>query len=277
MTAPGGQRFIGWPTGYGTPPACSTAAGRPTTPGTVTVPGDGIYTVWAQGYLGYQRCLTAVTTVIVDNGAPAVSLSTAKVLPHRQARDLQWSVSDKVSGVAGVDVKVLRNGKKIWSGHTAAPAPSPSPASSGSIYQLLVTARDKAGNTKTAKHSLSVAYDDKSFSFSKGWSRVGSHAAFGGKLVTSAKTGATAHLKAYGSTFSLLTTTCATCGIVEVFVDGKHVHDISLFSKASKPQRAVKVFSSSLTKVRSLTLVVKGAKAPGGKGMVVNVDGLLAL
>jgi hypothetical protein len=274
VTAPGGQTFVGWATGTGTPPACSTATGRPTTPATVSVPSDGVYTVWAEGYLGYHRCLTAVTTVVVDNGAPSVSESAKASSTSGKHVTYKWGVADKLSGVAGVNASVLRNGKKIWSGHTAGSGSITLKGQLGSSYQLVVTATDKAGNTKTAKHSVAVAYDDKSFRFSSGWARVSSHAAFGAK---SAKTGATAHLKAYGSTFSLLTTTCSTCGIVEVFVDGKHVHDISLFSKSSKPQHAVKLFSSSTIKVRSLTLVVKGAKAKGSKGVVINVDGLLAL
>jgi kumamolisin len=277
VTAPGGQSFIGWATGTGTPPACSTATGRPTTPASVTVPADGVYTVWAEGYLGYQRCVTGVTTVVVDNGAPAVSLSAKASSTSGKHVKYSWAVSDKLSGVSGVDASVLRNGKKIWSGHTAGSGTITLKGQLGSSYQLVVAATDNVGNATTAKHLLAVAYDDKSFTFSTGWSRVTSHAAFGGKLVKSAKPGATAHLKAYGSTFSLLTTTCSTCGIVEVFVDGRHVHDISLFSKGSKPQRAVKLFTSSSAKLRSITLVVKGTKAPGGKGVTLNVDGLLAL
>lgn len=277
VTAPGGQSFVGWATGTGTPPACTNDTGRPATPPSVTVPGDGVYTVWAQGYLGYQRCLTAVTTVVVDTGAPTVSVSAKASSASGKHVTYSWGVADTLSGVVGVDASVLRNGKKIWSGHTAGSGSVTLKGQLGSSYQLVVAATDNAGNAKTAKHSLSVAYDDKSFSFAGGWTRVNSHAAFGGKLAKSAKAGATAHVKAYGSSFSLLTTTCSTCGIVEVFIDGHHVHDISLYSKGSKPQHAVKIFSSSSVKLRSITLVVKGSKAPHSKGVVINVDGLIAL
>ena len=277
VTAPGAQSFIGWATGTGTPPACTTVTGRPLTPPAVTVPADGVYTVWAEGYLGFQRCLAAVTTVVVDNGAPAVTASVTKSSASGKHVTFTWAASDQLSGVAGVDVSVLRNGKKIWAGHTAGAGSVSLAGKLGSSYEVVATASDNAGNTATVKHTLGVAYDDKSFKLSKGWTRVGSHAAFGGKLVKSATAGATAHLKAYGATFSLLTTTCPTCGIVEVFIDGHHVHDISLFSKGTKPQTAVKVFSSSKTTLRSITLVVKGTKAHGSKGVVINVDGLLAL
>ncbi|MDX6210040.1 MAG: kumamolisin, partial [Frankiales bacterium] len=75
VSTPGHQSFVSWATGYGTPPACTNDAGKPTTPAPVTVASDGVYTVWAQGYLGYQRCLTGVTTVAVDGAAPAVSVA----------------------------------------------------------------------------------------------------------------------------------------------------------------------------------------------------------
>jgi kumamolisin len=276
VTAPGGQTFLSWATGYGTPPTCTNNSGKPAAPAPVTVPSDGVYTVWAQGYLSYQRCLTAVTTVVVDGAAPTVSVTAKASSSTGKTVQYGWAVSDPTSGVGNVLATVLRNGKVVWSATTAGSSTVTLKGQLGSIYQLVVVATDKAGNASTAKKALSVAYDDKSFKLSTGWSRVRSHAAFGGTLVKSAKTGATARVKAYGSSFAFLTTTCSTCGIVGVFVDGKHLRDISLFSKATKAQVVVNLASYHQAKAHTIVLVVRGAKAQKSKGKVVNVDGLLA-
>jgi hypothetical protein len=276
VSIPGGQAFVSWATGYGTPPACTNKDGKPTTPAPVTVPSDGVYTVWAQGYLGYQRCLTGVTTVVVDGAAPAVSLAAKASSATGRTVTYSWAVSDKTSGLGSVAVSVLRNGRTIWTGDPAGSGSVTLKGRLGSSYQLVVTARDKAGNRTAANKTLPVPYDDKSFKLSTGWSRVRSHAAFGGTLVKSAKTGATARVKAYGSSFSLLTTTCATCGIVQVFVDGKHVRDISLYSKRSKSQVAVRMASYQQAKARTIVLKIRGKKASKSKGVVINLDGLVA-
>jgi hypothetical protein len=172
---------------------------------------------------------------------------------------------------------VLRNGRKIWDGASNGSGAITLKGQLGSIYQLVVVATDKAGNPTTAAKSLTVAYDDRGFRLSKGWSRVSSGSAFGGTLATSAKSGATARLSAYGSTFSLLTRTCPTCGVVEVFVGGKHVRDLSLYAKQTNPHVTLKLASFSTVNVRSITLVVKGAKGRQSKRINVNLDGLLAV
>jgi hypothetical protein len=277
VTNPGGQQFLSWQTGFGTPPACSNNAGKAATPADVVVPKDGVYTIYAVGYLGYQRCLIGTATTIVDNSPPAASANITKSSPSGKTVTYSWAVSDKLSGVGSISTRLLRNGKLISTGHPLGSGKVVIKGKLGSVYQLVVTAADKLGNTITAKHSMSVAYDDRSFTLvGKGWKRVNSHAAFGGQLVTSAKAGTTAHLKVYGQNVYLLTTTCSTCGIVGVYVNGKHLHDISLYTKGSHPQNAVKIATFGSAALRSITLLVKGTKASGSKGVTVSLDGLLA-
>jgi kumamolisin len=277
VRARAGQDFLAWATGTGSPPACGTDLDLPAAPAAVVVPKDGVYQLWAQGYLGYQRCLTGTTTVVVDHVAPGISLRARASSPAGRTVAYSWAVSDAVSGVRSVNASVLRNGKPIWSGHSTGAGRVTLKGRLGSSYQLVVSARDKAGNLATSKRVLGVSYDDQSFRFSGGWSRATSHAAFGGRLVTSTRAGAAARAKAYGSTFSLLTTTCASCGIAEVFVDGRHVRDVSLYSRSYRPQSLVRLASFGSARLRSVVLVVKGAKAARSKGVVVNVDGLLAV
>ena len=272
-----GQTVIAWASGSGTPPVCSSADGKSATPPAVTLPKDGAQSIWVQGYLSQHRCITGLATTTVDTTGPVLAFA-AKTSPGAKAFTFSWTAHDALSAVGTTAAHLLRNGKRIWTGATVAGAAGALVHSRqpGSVYQLVVTATDALGNASTSSTSYSVPYDDKSLTFSKGWRRVTSKAALGGKIVTSATKGATAHLKAYGSTYSLLTTTGPTSGVVEVFVNGKHQRDLSLYAKKSAPQHLVKLASFGSAAARTITLVVKGAKGAGSKGVVVNIDGVLA-
>lgn len=275
VTVTGGQSFLAWGTGVGTPPPCTTAVGKPTTPAAVPVPSDGTYTVWAQGYVSNTRCLTATATAVVDGQAPSVVATATQSAKTKQIA-FSWTVADAVSGPGTTTAYVLRNGKRVWTGSTEGSGKIVLKRQAGSLYQVVVTGSDKAGHLSKVAKALSVPYDDTSLTFGKGWKRVTSKAALGGRIATSSTKGAAAHLKAYGRTYSLLTTTGPTSGIVEVFVNGKHLRNVSLYSKRSSPQRLVKLGSFGSAAVRSITLVVTGNKGPAAKGSVVNVDGLVA-
>jgi hypothetical protein len=238
------------------------------------VPHDGSYTIWAEGFVGYKRCLVGRTYVTVDSTGPVVSLSARTV--SSTVASYAWKVSDKGSGVAKVSAYVLRNGVKIWGATVGAAGQVSLPRTNGSLYQLVVGARDGLGNVRNVKRSLSVPYDDRSFTFSAGWSSLKSQTAFLGGLTRSSTSGAKARLKAYGSHFSLLTTTCPTCGIVAVWVDGKHIRDVSLYSPVNHPLVRTSLAAFTSTKERSIVLVVKGAKVAHSHGKAVLVDGLVA-
>ncbi len=270
----GGQHFVKWRTGYGNAPACGTIVGKSAALPAVKVPADGNVTVWVEGYLGYQRCLVGRAHVFVDSHGPAIAL-TARANSATSAT-YAWKVSDSGSGVTKVVATVLRNGKKVWGATVGVTGQVTLPRRLGSVYQLLVGARDGLGNTHNVTKVLSAPYDDKSLTFSPGWSRILSKPAFQGSLMKSVKTGATARIKAYGSHFALLTTTCANCGIVAVWVDGKHVRDVSLYSAISHPVSRIALAGFSSYKIRSIVLKVTGTKAARSSGKAVHVDGLVA-
>jgi hypothetical protein len=71
VTAPAGQTFIAWTTGFGNPPAaCGTPTGQPSSPAAVTVPTDGSFRIWAVGYVGAKHCFIVSTTTVVNTGSP---------------------------------------------------------------------------------------------------------------------------------------------------------------------------------------------------------------
>jgi hypothetical protein len=274
VTAAAGQAFIGWSSGVGTPPAC-TGATSTTPPTSVTVPGDGPFVVWVEGYLAKSRCLLAEASTTVDTVKPSVVPAAHASSQTAKKVTFSWKAADRGSGVASVAVTVLRNGKAIWSGTTAGSSSVTLKGQLGSVYRIKVTAVDRAGNTTQVSKGLDVAYDDHSLTLSKGWKRVKSHAAFGGSLVSASTKGAKAKVTAYGTTYSLITTLCKDCGVVQVYVNGKHYRDINLYSKASRAQRVVKLLTTGSARRRTITFVVKGGNAAKGRGTTVLLDGLL--
>ena len=350
VTAPAGQTFIAWSTGYGNPPAtCGTSAGGKPTAQPVIVPSDGSYRIWAVGYVGDQHCFIVSTTTVVNTGAtpppttspptttapvvtttppvvtttspappttappvvtitpvaqptpvtttrpviaptapvtplsdvtpPSVSLSARQTSLGTAAVSYTWQATDGTgSGVGAVAATVFRDGKPIWTAPVKATASLTLTAVAGHTYRMGIVATDIAGNTAGfASNSVRLPYDDRSFKVSKGWARSSSHAAFDGSYVRSARPGASASITALGRTFSLLTSTGPADGIVAVYVDGKHVRDLSLYSKSTRTDVAVVLARFSSAKSHRITLLVKGKRAAQGKGMAVVVDGLLAL
>jgi hypothetical protein len=275
VAVPGNQTIVKWATGYGTPPACGNSAGKPATPAAVTVPTDGAFTIWALGYTSYQYCLVGTATTTVDTTGPAVTLGAKASSATAKKVTWSWSTTDAVSGVASVAASVLRNGKTVWSGQRAGSGSIVLPGKLGSVYQLVVVAKDHVGNATTATRNLSVAFDDRSFTLTGAWSRANSHVAFGGSVITSVTKGAAAHLSPYGTTFTLLTRTCSTCGVVGIYVDGHHLRDVSLYSKATKAV-SLKLDTFKVAKAHKFVLVVRGTKPPHSNGKAVYIDGLLA-
>ena len=276
VVVPGGQTIQRWATGYGTPPACGNSAGKPTTLTAVTVPADGHYTIWVEAYTSYQTCLIASAATTVDTTGPVAVLTAAATNATGTKVKYGWVLTDVPAGVASVSVTVLRNGVPVWSTASAATGTVVLPGKPGSIYRLVVVGKDTLGNTSTTARNVSVAFDDRSFHLTGKWSRIHSKSAYGGVVATAALKGAVARITAYGSTFTLMTRTCATCGVLGIYVDGKHLRDISLYSKVTKPSVVVKLTTVAVLKAHKIMLVVRGTKPPHSTGSSVFVDGLLA-
>ncbi|MDX6212854.1 MAG: kumamolisin [Frankiales bacterium] len=320
VSAPAGQTFVAWTTGYGNPPsACGSSAGQPLAPASVTVPADGSYRIWAEGYVGDRHCFIVSTTTVVTTvtptppttppastppattppvvvGQPVITPTTPAapdpdvtpptvVLSARQtslgtaAVSYSWRVSDgSGSGVDTVAATVFRDNKPVWTGQVKPSASLTLSGRAGHSYRLAILAVDVAGNTAGfASNTVRLPYDDRSFTVSKGWSRASSRAAFDGSYVTSARSGASASITAAGKTYSLLTRTGPGEGIVGVYVDGRHVRDLTLYSKTSRSHVVVVLARFGTVKSHRITLLVKGKRPAHGKGVTVAVDGLLAL
>ena len=352
VTVPAGQTFIAWQTGSGTPPkACATSASKPKTPAAVQVTGDGTWTIWAAGYVGYQHCFIVSTTTVVsghtvtpppvttspapvttsaaprttappgtvsatptpvrttlpvlpvvsptdppltqappaiappsqtritsDVTPPAVVLSARQTSPARTALSYSWQATDTAgSGIQSVAATVFRDGKPIWTAAVPSDSSLQLTGVPGHAYRLGVVAVDEAGNVAGfTSNVVHLPYDDRAFRFAKSWHRTTSRNAFGGSYVRSATTGTTASITATGSSYTLLTSTGPADGVVAVYVDGKHVRDVSLYSKATRTFVQVTLARFRTAGKHRITLLVKGTKAPHAKGTTVVIDGLVA-
>ena len=272
----GGQSIQRWATGYGTPPACGSAADKPTTVSPVTVPTDGPFQIWVEGYTGPQTCLTSSASTTVDTVGPAAVLKAKASSPTGGRITFGWTLTDAVSGIAGSSITVVRNGVPVWSTASGASGSVVLQGKPASIYQLVVVGRDGVGNTSTTTDNLSVAVDDRGFALHGKWSRVKSRSAFGGVVATATAKAASARVTVYGSTFSLLTRTCPTCGVLGVYIDGRHLRDVNLYSKATRASVTVRLTTTTAVKAHKIVLVVRGKRPAHSKGSAVYVDGLLA-
>ena len=172
---------------------------------------------------------------------------------------------------------VFRDGRPVWTQSVSASSSLTLAGVAGHLYRLGVVAVDVAGNTAGfASNSVRLPYDDRSFSLSKGWSRASSRTAFDGSVLRSARQGASATLRTSGQAFALLTSTGPADGIVGVYVDGRHVRDLSLYSKTAHADVAITLARFRTAGVHRITLLVKGEPAARSKGAMVVVDGLLA-
>jgi hypothetical protein len=210
---------------------------------------------------------------------PTVSLSARQTSLGTAVVSYRWQATDgSGSGIGSVAATVFRDGKPIWTQQVKASASITLTGVAGHLYRLGVVAADVSGNAAGfASNSVRLPYDDRSFKVSKGWSRASSRTAFDGSYVRSARPGASASMTAVGRTFSLLTSTGPADGIVAVYLDGKHVRDLSLYSKSSRAHVTVVLARFATAKSHRITLLVKGKRAAHGKGSTVAVDGLLAL
>jgi hypothetical protein len=213
--------------------------------------------------------------VTTDVTPPSVTVSVKSTVLAAPTLSFGWRTSDP-SGVSSVRVTVYRDGRPVASRQGAAAGTWKYVGDPAHAYRLGLVAVDSAGNIGGASSSVvRLPYDDRSFATGKGWTRASSRTAFDGSYLKASEAGATATVRVRGTSFGLLTSTGPADGIVAVFVDGKHVRDVSLYSKASHPGVTVVLARFHKAGAHRITLVVKGKRVPHSKGSQVDLDGLI--
>lgn len=213
-------------------------------------------------------------TVTVDATAPKATtpkpaLRTGLSLEgtstsQRLLMSIGWTGTDAGSGIASYDVQRSYDGGTYLTIASATTATSTNwTMTPGHTYRFRVRARDKAGNVGawTTAYTWSAALTQNSSSsvtYAGAWATASGASSSGGSVRASTAAGATASLAFSGRAIGLVSTLCASCGAVQVWVDGLLAATVNT-NAASATYRRV-VFSKGWSSYASHTikLVVVG-------------------
>jgi hypothetical protein len=209
------------------------------------VDGQHVFTVDATTSTGLHKEYSYVWSV--DTVAPTVHL-TAPAVPFTLAHQttVAWTSADNPGGSAVAYVRVRYRSAGYGGGFGSWVYPSRwQRAVFGSItafglvggndYCYEVQAVDNAGNTSawTAPHCIDVPLDDIVLA-SSGWTRHTGSQWWNGTVTATTRAGATlSEYHAELDRVAVLATTCASCGVVGVYVNGVSVGVVNLHASST--------------------------------------------
>jgi hypothetical protein len=157
---------------------------------------------------------------------------------------LSWTGSDAASGIARYDLEQSTSG-----GAFTAVSPSPGASKSltrslapGGDYAFRVRAVDRAGNVGPWMVGRTFPLDllqESSVTFGGTWTSESLGSASGGAVTYTTSLDATATLDFLGRRVAWVAPTGPTRGSVEVYLDGKSVGTVSLYSSAPASRKLV--------------------------------------
>jgi len=216
---------------------------------------------------------------LADAIAPTVAVSTPPLATLRATQTINWNGHDSGTGVANYDLRLSTstyatalsawNYPAAWQ-HTNKKTTTLS-LGFGSNYCFQARARDAAGNTSpwSILRCVARALDDRSMRASVKFLRKAGTGFYKNTVTSSATLNATmtrtgGRLDRVG----IVATQCATCGIVGVYVAGKLIGKINLYSPMTKRQKLL-----LLPRFNSRTGPIVVMVLTAGKS--VQIDGLL--
>ncbi|MBV9293918.1 MAG: S53 family peptidase [Frankiales bacterium] len=267
---------------------CMTNGGSSTPPTQVTLsdfgaPGsaDGVHDLtlvaWndppavADGDNPNIVCHYADSLIDIDTSAP---LPTATLAIAKGKKDVtaSWTADDfGGSGTNSYVVSVTYPGHTVFSTTTSKKGHTSFAAKPGKVYTMTLKVTDRAGNTATTRAAL---YDDKSFAKSAGWTRSTARTAFDGTSSTTTRRNAKATVHAVGFDYRLYVTTCASCGKLAVYVNGKKKKVVDTYSASTHDRARFDVFSGVFTQTRTIAVKALGTKNHRSTGTRIILDGL---
>jgi len=217
-------------------------------------------------------------TVKYDSAAPVPTLSAPTFSTDKSASSkflVTWGSSDTA---ASSPFSYYEFELKSADGTFALPTTAKSvtlSGVSGKTYSMRVRARDAAGNVSnwTTVKQTTVPYDNGSMSFAKSgkWRKSTSASLYRGSSRYTSSKGATAKMSFKGGKSAyLIATTGPTRGKVKVYVDGKYVKTVSLYSKATAYRKAFHLKSLKGSGTHKVTLVA----SPTSTRKRIDIDGL---
>jgi hypothetical protein len=214
------------------------------------------------------------TTVTIDNTAPKATtpkptLRTGLSLEgtstaQRLLMSIAWTGTDSGAGVASYDVQRSYDGGTYLTIASATTATTMGwTMTPGHTYRFRVRARDRAGNIGawTTAYSWSAALTQSSsasVTYAGSWATASNAANSGGSIRASSAAGATATLAFSGRAIGLVSTLCAMCGAVQVWIDGALAATINTNAPATAYRRVVFGKGWSSYASHTIKLVVVG-------------------
>ena len=218
------------------------------------------------------ECHFAEAFVLIDTRKP---LPTAKLSVGSGAKDVvaSWRSFDGVSGSGVNRYKVVLRTQSgvVASRTTSKPGALKVAAKPGKVYTLQVTATDRAGNSRTVAARL---VDDRQMGVSGGWSRNKVAGAFDRTISSSGRAGATASAKAPGFSYSVVVTTCPTCGKLAVYVGGVKTKTVDTYSGRTRRRVSFTVFTGRTDATRKVVVKALGTKSARSGGTRIMLDAL---
>jgi alpha-tubulin suppressor-like RCC1 family protein len=217
---------------------------------------------------------------VVDQLSPTVTLrGPAQPFTLASSIPVSWTGTDSGSGIAYYQVRwnkaAYNGGFTAWQYPAAWQKLTATTVTQTGVvpafgYCFEVRAVDKVANTGawSAQKCSAVALDDRSLAASAGWSRVSWSLFYRGTATTTTKTGA--YLTRTGAALTrvaVVATRCPTCGTVGVYVNGKSVGTVNLYS-ATTIRKAVIALTPFSYRTGTVTLKVLSS------GKLIQLDGL---
>jgi hypothetical protein len=258
--------------------ASCTLVGLGALPTSVVIPNDpsvphsadGMHNLTLVAVDSNNQCHFSSTQVFVDTTRPT---ATAKLIIRGGSTSnvvASWSGADPYgSGVASFAVTITGGSSTLH--------PTKSPYAftglAGHVYTLTVTATDRAGNVSPV--ATAMLKDDSNFSFSSGWHRAYTSAAYGGSEAWTGTAGRTASATTTGKAYTVYLTTCAACGKIGVYTTaGKLLRTIDTYSSTTRYRIPVLFASNTTGASRTYVFKALGTKNAASKGIGIIVDGL---
>jgi GH25 family lysozyme M1 (1,4-beta-N-acetylmuramidase) len=218
---------------------------------------------------GLTRTTTATLTV-TDGlpptvAAPASRLFAATTLGSTTAPvRTSWSASDP-SGVGGYGLQRQTDGG-AWTTVSLATATTTSRVDSlafGHAYRFRVLATDRLDNTSGWAYGptfkpLLTQQSSSALSWSGGWKTIWKSSASGGSYRTTATKGAWASFRFSGSSIAWVAPRGPTRGAAAVYVDGKYVAKVSLYSSTYKARQVVFAYNWASNGTHTIKVVCLG-------------------
>lgn len=207
---------------------------------------------------------------------PWISAPTFSTDPAASSKfSVKWGRTDTAASSPFANYDIEYAGADGSFGYTTSGASTTFSGVSGRSYTFRARARDAAGNVSawTATKQTTVPYDNSSMTFTKSssWKKSSSSSLYRGSSRYATKKGAKASMSFKGGTaVYLITTTGPTRGKAKVYVDGKYVKTVSMYSATTTYRKPIFLKSLKGSGTHKVSIVV----SPTSTRSRVDVDGL---